>query len=181
MHAASQSSAFSFAFSLALAAGVQTVSLAQRRLACFVRESRFWGSLFLAASLGTKLLQQNQNSTTPSSTATPKASSCIFCRAPATIPPATWGRSQPCGIPSCWTCSGRRNTPCWRAATSSRRTRAPSSSARSWRRKTACPWGTASPSPTRGWAQRIAALRRPAAAGGHRPGPGQRGPGHLGR
>ena len=29
--------------------------------------------------------------------------------------------------------------------------------------------------------QRAAALRRPAAAGGHRPGPGQRGPGHLGR
>ena len=28
---------------------------------------------------------------------------------------------------------------------SNRRTRAPSSSARSWRRKTACPWGTASP------------------------------------
>ena len=46
-HAASQSSAFSFAFPLALAAGVQTVSLAQRRLACFVRESRFWGSLFI--------------------------------------------------------------------------------------------------------------------------------------
>ena len=47
--AAFQSSAFSFAFPLALAAGVQTVSLAQRRLACFVRESRFLGFAFFGS------------------------------------------------------------------------------------------------------------------------------------